>query len=1564
MAVFGSCCIARWEIYIRMASQRPIDTISGVPDSLLISGRVGEGYRREGWLRGGPHRFPQGCSALFSISRGNFVVSRLRIAKCMRAVAAGLLLTGFGFCAFGELIYTLVDDFEAGFGVSRFWVKWYMNPGPEVKSSSWSIGYGEGYLDGGGNAGRLDYSLGHVLDWRNNIDLYHSFNKYGIFQCADQWDWPQQPVDLSGTIGFTFWAKATVEYGGTTRDKIRVVVSVMMPVASVGYDYHSINIDVGRKWQKFAVRFYEMSRPHWVTQCEVNPSVITGLRFQVGKFTNESINRFGDVGTLWIDEIELAGTESLQFQPPTQGGTVTAGYNREIGLVTDPDAVIPGYGEGEVLVVDDFESDEAVNANRLGGALTVVPVSGSSATGNMELRSRTGGGKALALEYNLASETADNNSVAAITYFAPGWGEQSLDLSQGSGISFLVKANEPMVLTAILQASDWKHQGVNFYLPDANWHRVVIPFESFIQPTYVAVADRIPLDPARALYFSLAVCKTTTLNPFMSSQGTLLIDDVVIGGFDGGVSVQDSYATCSTCVVGPDEEIAWYDETNSCLVDDFEDSDEINELDGNWKFQVGEGSPVELERSFVAGRTGGKALSIVYHLGRQLADNISFDAISFFAPGWGKYAIDLSSAGSGIHFLARADQPLMVRAVLQTEERKHHGVNFYLPDTAWHKVLLPFDSFGAAWAAEEDQAQALDKSLYVSLTVHRDRSANTFSLSDDGVLLLDDLMISGFTWPRDGLCVSCVSDVTSPDPTDMLLLDFEDSADSLTNSFGFPSELLVVDSSVAQVGLATNGVGRGGGGGAKVEFDLAGPLVQAQSPYVRFRTVLSNDSVVVYPEQSTGIRFDYKTDGDLDYLTVSLRTPDFDSTVGHVPQSAVPGTGGEWRMAVLPFDSLILPYGVEGEINIAESGLKEIGWHYAGHLGMGDSGSFVIDNVYFVGETNIHIVKVDTFVAAPDRVVNGGSTTLSWSISNLGDGSVYLRGGTIAQDSLVDGLDSIIVDSLAHDDTTTFVLKAVASDGTRDSATVSVVVTDAYTTALMVDPQDTVILEWDTLLITTTMLNQSGLSYRGKVDWVVTGDTGLVNTTDSTAGFASTKERRVYTVIAVARDDSTISDTTVVYIRDLDWCTQIGVPVDSEWVVRNSHACHLPSPEDSSDTSYLETVDEGLLIHHEADRGDHLWVIGSGMPLTMSEDQHYMVTFEFQDDSTRIGVTHAEDSPDTVYQIAGLEAALAVTSVHMKINCGGPAITGDDFWESGADYVSGGSVLEFDSDAGTEGIENPPPLDVYKMVRHKDHSYDFNIPNGQYTVCIHFSDQFGGDRKMDYTLEGEKLITGLNPAEEAGGVNKAVVKELQVTVSDGNGLQIECRKGEGDDVFEAGIEIFGGSGGGSGGAQIPGVNMALATVPVAVRGAISGDEFGSFRSDAILPPATETYYLVLRINLGGDPIEARDMYLRDLAVCGYSPVAVLGPPHVSKAVAARAGVRVYRKGEAGYVINVPFAGAHRIDIVGLNGSVVHSCRRQGPATHVWSARNSASGVYFIRVKSGRTTTIRRVLLVR
>ncbi|MBW1809037.1 MAG: hypothetical protein JRJ87_12655 [Deltaproteobacteria bacterium] len=153
--------------------------------------------------------------------------------------------------------------------------------------------------------------------------------------------------------------------------------------------------------------------------------------------------------------------------------------------------------------------------------------------------------------------------------------------------------------------------------------------------------------------------------------------------------------------------------------------------------------------------------------------------------------------------------------------------------------------------------------------------------------------------------------------------------------------------------------------------------------------------------------------------------------------------------------------------------------------------------------------------------------------------------------------------------------------------------------------------------------------------------------------------------------------------------------------------------------------------------------------------------------------------------------------IHLKINCGDDAFTPDG-WENDGPYLTGGVDYVFAENFDTSGVSNAAPEDVYITCRHRirnvetAYGYDFSaLPDGDYQVRLHFGDAFG-PRSIDVWIEGDERISNLDIATEAGGTYLALVKELPVTVSDGDGLQIELTddQAEPEDFFVNGIEII------------------------------------------------------------------------------------------------------------------------------------------------------------------------------
>ena len=158
---------------------------------------------------------------------------------------------------------------------------------------------------------------------------------------------------------------------------------------------------------------------------------------------------------------------------------------------------------------------------------------------------------------------------------------------------------------------------------------------------------------------------------------------------------------------------------------------------------------------------------------------------------------------------------------------------------------------------------------------------------------------------------------------------------------------------------------------------------------------------------------------------------------------------------------------------------------------------------------------------------------------------------------------------------------------------------------------------------------------------------------------------------------------------------------------------------------------------------------------------------------------------------------VAETQLHLKINCGDDAFTPPG-WDNDGPYLLGGTDFVFAENFDTGGVANAAPADVYITCRHRirnlETSYGYNfpaVPDGDYTVRLHFGDAFG-PRAIDVWLEDQERISDLDIVSEAGGPYRALVKEVPVTVSDGDGLQILLTDDRATpaDFFVNGIEII------------------------------------------------------------------------------------------------------------------------------------------------------------------------------
>ena len=148
----------------------------------------------------------------------------------------------------------------------------------------------------------------------------------------------------------------------------------------------------------------------------------------------------------------------------------------------------------------------------------------------------------------------------------------------------------------------------------------------------------------------------------------------------------------------------------------------------------------------------------------------------------------------------------------------------------------------------------------------------------------------------------------------------------------------------------------------------------------------------------------------------------------------------------------------------------------------------------------------------------------------------------------------------------------------------------------------------------------------------------------------------------------------------------------------------------------------------------------------------------------------------------------------IRVNAGGPQYTdsANQVWAADTGFTGGSITTVSNQIFGT----SDPALyqrDRWDPPTALEMSYAFNVPNGSYTVKLHFVEHWSGGqavgrRIFDVSIENQLVLDNLDIFAEAGGYT-LLVKTLQVTVADGQ-LNINFAHGSADDPLIGAIEIL------------------------------------------------------------------------------------------------------------------------------------------------------------------------------
>ncbi|MFZ0035323.1 MAG: malectin [Sedimentisphaerales bacterium] len=113
----------------------------------------------------------------------------------------------------------------------------------------------------------------------------------------------------------------------------------------------------------------------------------------------------------------------------------------------------------------------------------------------------------------------------------------------------------------------------------------------------------------------------------------------------------------------------------------------------------------------------------------------------------------------------------------------------------------------------------------------------------------------------------------------------------------------------------------------------------------------------------------------------------------------------------------------------------------------------------------------------------------------------------------------------------------------------------------------------------------------------------------------------------------------------------------------------------------------------------------------------------------------------------------------------------DQYWEEGK--TTWGAMDGMEVDRGELNITGTDAPKIYETERYMMSAYKFKVPNGKYTVRLHFAETYSGitgegERVFSVTINDKGVLEDFDVYKAAGGPEKPVVKEFKgVTVTNG-----------------------------------------------------------------------------------------------------------------------------------------------------------------------------------------------------
>ncbi|MBN1506663.1 MAG: malectin [Sedimentisphaerales bacterium] len=169
----------------------------------------------------------------------------------------------------------------------------------------------------------------------------------------------------------------------------------------------------------------------------------------------------------------------------------------------------------------------------------------------------------------------------------------------------------------------------------------------------------------------------------------------------------------------------------------------------------------------------------------------------------------------------------------------------------------------------------------------------------------------------------------------------------------------------------------------------------------------------------------------------------------------------------------------------------------------------------------------------------------------------------------------------------------------------------------------------------------------------------------------------------------------------------------------------------------------------------------------------------------------ATEAPKTAEMMEAAKAPAApkpaeapTPKIAFRINCGATEPYTDKaghLWVADQDFDSGKTWGADDGvtvDRGSLALAGTDAPRVYELERYSMDSYKFIVPNGKYTVRLHFAETYegimgAGERVFSVSIGGREVLKDFDVFKEAGGDLKPLVKEFKGIPVEGGQLVID-----------------------------------------------------------------------------------------------------------------------------------------------------------------------------------------------